>query len=136
MPRAPLLLSMLAALMGAAGVVLAAAAEHAGGGDRARTAAVFLILHAAAALGIAAHARVSQFPRGLLAAGFLMVAGASLFAGISRHAPSTAEGSFPSLPRLAARRRSWRGSLLRLRSGPGLRRRPEEAPPPLLQGLV
>ena len=39
--------------MGAAGGVLAAAAAHSGGGGLAETAALFLILHAAALLGLA-----------------------------------------------------------------------------------
>jgi uncharacterized membrane protein YgdD (TMEM256/DUF423 family) len=74
-----LVLPALAALMGAAGVALAAASEHAGGGDVGRTAALFLVLHAAAALAIAAHARLA--PSGvLLAIGFVMEAGTLLFA--------------------------------------------------------
>ena len=47
-------LAALASLMGAAGVALAAAAAHGeGDGGLARTAAQFLILHAAALLGLA-----------------------------------------------------------------------------------
>ena len=42
---------------GRGGVGLAAAAAHQGGGDLGRTAALFLLLHAAACLGIAAHAQ-------------------------------------------------------------------------------
>ena len=81
MTRPPFILAALAAFMGAGGVGLAAAAEHARGGDLGRTAAQFLILHAAAALGIAAHARVtSASPRGLVAVGLVMEAGAALFA--------------------------------------------------------
>ena len=79
MTRASLLLAAIAALIGGAGVALAAAAAHEGGGDLARTAALFLILHAAAALGIAAHARIAASPA-LLIVGFLMEAGAALFA--------------------------------------------------------
>ncbi len=75
----PLVLAALAALMGGAGVALAAAAAHASGGELGRTAALFLILHAAAALGIAAHARVAP-SRALVAIGFVMEAGAALFA--------------------------------------------------------
>ncbi len=81
MTRPPLVLAALAALMGAIGVALAAAAEHASGGDLGRTAALFLMLHAAAALGIAAHARLSPGSRALLAIGFVMEAGAAVFAG-------------------------------------------------------
>ena len=80
MTRPPLVLAALAALMGAIGVALAAAAEHASGGDLGRTAALFLVLHAAAALGIAAHARLSPGSRALLAIGFVMEAGAAVFA--------------------------------------------------------
>jgi uncharacterized membrane protein YgdD (TMEM256/DUF423 family) len=81
MTRPPLILAALAAFIGASGVALAAAAEHARGGELGRTAALFLILHAAAALGIAAHTRVPGAPaRGLLAVGFVMEAGAALFA--------------------------------------------------------
>jgi uncharacterized membrane protein YgdD (TMEM256/DUF423 family) len=79
MTRPPLILAGLAALMGAAGVALAAASEHAGGGDLGRTAALFLILHAAAALAIAAHVRLAP-SRVLLAIGFVMEAGTLLFA--------------------------------------------------------
>jgi uncharacterized membrane protein YgdD (TMEM256/DUF423 family) len=79
MPRPPLILAALAALTGAAGVALAAASEHAGGGDLGRTAALFLVLHAAAALAIAAHARLAP-SRVLLAIGFVMEAGTLLFA--------------------------------------------------------
>jgi len=79
MTRSPLVLAALAALMGGAGVALAAASVHMSGGVLAERGALFLILHAAAALGIAAHARVAP-SRAVLAAGFVMSAGASLFA--------------------------------------------------------
>ncbi|HZZ62014.1 MAG TPA: DUF423 domain-containing protein, partial [Roseiarcus sp.] len=49
------------------------------GGELAQRGALFLILHAVAAFGIAAHARIKPAPA-LLAAGFVMEAGASLFA--------------------------------------------------------
>jgi uncharacterized membrane protein YgdD (TMEM256/DUF423 family) len=81
MIRPPLVLAALAALAGAAGVALAAGAAHQRGGDLARTGALFLILHAAAGLGVASHARVAPVSsRNLLAAGFIMEAGAALFA--------------------------------------------------------
>ena len=80
MTRTPLVLAALAALLGAAGVALAAAAEHASGGGLDRTAALFLILHAAAALGIAAHARLAP-SHALLVIGFAMEAGVAVFAG-------------------------------------------------------
>ena len=95
MTRPPLVLAALAALMGATGVALAAAAEHASGGDLGRTAALFLILHAAAALGIAAHARFSPGSRGLLAIGFVMEAGSAVFAGDLATRAFTATRLFP-----------------------------------------
>ncbi len=78
MSRAPLVLASVAALMGAAGVALAALAAHRDGGDLGRTAALFLLLHAAACLGIAAHARLAP-SRALVVVGFVLAAGASLF---------------------------------------------------------
>ncbi len=79
MTRPPLVLAAGAALMGGAGVTLAAVAVHMSGGELAQRGALFLILHAVAALGIAAHVRVAA-SRVCLAAGFVMEAGASLFA--------------------------------------------------------
>ncbi len=79
MTRSPLVLAALAALMGGAGVVLAAAAVHRSGGELAERGSLFLILHAVAALGVAAHARASA-SRPLVVAGFAMEAGATLFA--------------------------------------------------------
>jgi uncharacterized membrane protein YgdD (TMEM256/DUF423 family) len=69
-------LAILASLMGAAGVALAAAGEHTAGGEFARTAALFLILHAAALLGASAH----RATRGLTIASFALAVGAILFA--------------------------------------------------------
>lgn len=79
MTRSPTVLSALAALMGAAGVALAAAAVHQNGGELARTGALFLIMHAAACLAVAAQARLLA-SRPLVVAGFVLAAGASLFA--------------------------------------------------------
>ena len=80
MTRAPLILAGVAALMGAAGVALAAAGVHENGGELAERAALFLLLHACAALAIAAHARiVAGSARALLIVGFVMEAGAILF---------------------------------------------------------
>jgi uncharacterized membrane protein YgdD (TMEM256/DUF423 family) len=80
MTRAPLILAAVAALMGAAGVALAAAGVHENGGELAERAALFLLLHAAAALGIAAHAREAiASARLLVIVGFVMEAGALLF---------------------------------------------------------
>jgi uncharacterized membrane protein YgdD (TMEM256/DUF423 family) len=80
MTRSPLMLAGVAALMGAAGVALAAAGVHASGGDLAQRGALFLLIHAAVALGIAAQARVATAPgRALVVVGFVMEAGAALF---------------------------------------------------------
>jgi uncharacterized membrane protein YgdD (TMEM256/DUF423 family) len=80
MTRAPLILAAVAALMGAAGVALAAAGVHENGGELAERAALFLLLHAAAALGIAAHVRIAiASARLLVIVGFVMEAGAILF---------------------------------------------------------
>jgi uncharacterized membrane protein YgdD (TMEM256/DUF423 family) len=82
MKRSPLILAGVAALMGAAGVALAAAAVHANGGELVERAALFLLLHACAALAIAAHARVAAASaRPLLIVGFVMEGGALLFSG-------------------------------------------------------
>ena len=59
MTRSPFILAGVAALMGAAGVALAAAGVHANGGELAQRGALFLLLHAVAALAIAAHARIA-----------------------------------------------------------------------------
>ncbi|HVP98552.1 MAG TPA: DUF423 domain-containing protein [Roseiarcus sp.] len=80
MSRPALLLATLAALLGAAGVALAAAAAHENGGELGRTASLFLIMHAAAALAVASHARHRSANRAVLACGFLMEFGAALFA--------------------------------------------------------
>jgi uncharacterized membrane protein YgdD (TMEM256/DUF423 family) len=79
MPRAPDALAALAALMGAGGVALMAAAVHADGGELAKTASLFLILHAAAAMALSAHARIGDGPGRLVIAGFALAAGAVLF---------------------------------------------------------
>jgi uncharacterized membrane protein YgdD (TMEM256/DUF423 family) len=80
MKRAPIVLAGVAALMGAAGVALAAAGVHANGGELAERGALFLLLHAAAALAIAAHARIATASaRALVVVGFVMEAGAVLF---------------------------------------------------------
>src|ERR1700691_386185 len=79
MTRAPFILAGVAALMGAAGVALAAAVVHANGGELAQRGALFLLLHAAAALAIAAHARIAAASaRTLLIVGFVMEAGGGL----------------------------------------------------------
>ncbi len=100
MIRPPLVLAALAALMGGAGVALAAAAEHESGGELGRTAALFLILHGAAALGVAAHARLSP-SSALLVIGLVMEAGAALFAA------DLAMRAFTGRP-FSLRRSDWR----------------------------
>ena len=96
MTRAPLILAALAALMGAAGVALAAAGVHANGGDLARTGALFLLMHAAAALGVAAHARVATaLAPALVVVGFVMEGGAALFAAELAMRAFTGDRIFP-----------------------------------------
>jgi uncharacterized membrane protein YgdD (TMEM256/DUF423 family) len=68
-------LAVLAALMGASGVALAAAGAHSDGGEFARTASLFLILHAAALVAVCAH-RGGPWPT---VAGLALAAGAILF---------------------------------------------------------
>jgi len=68
-------LGALAALMGAGGVALAAATAHADGGEMGQTAAYFLILHAAALLGLTGAAA-----RGVLFVGAGLGLGAIIFA--------------------------------------------------------
>jgi uncharacterized membrane protein YgdD (TMEM256/DUF423 family) len=81
MSRLPPMLAAVAALAGAAGVALAAAGAHLPqGGEFTRTAAVFLILHAAVGIGLASHARIAYHPGALALFGFMMLAGAALFA--------------------------------------------------------
>jgi uncharacterized membrane protein YgdD (TMEM256/DUF423 family) len=80
MTRAPFILAGVAALMGAAGVALAAAGVHENGGELAERGALFLLLHACAALAIAAHARIAAgAARTLVIVGFAMEAGSILF---------------------------------------------------------
>jgi uncharacterized membrane protein YgdD (TMEM256/DUF423 family) len=70
------ILAVIAALMGAAGVALAAAAQHAAGGELPHTASLFLVLHAAALIGVSAQ-RAGRFAS---IAGLVLAAGAVLFA--------------------------------------------------------
>ena len=76
-------LGVLAALMGAGGVALAASAVHSDGGELARTAAYFLLLHAAALLGATAGARAfiadARIARALLLVGAALGIGAVIF---------------------------------------------------------
>jgi uncharacterized membrane protein YgdD (TMEM256/DUF423 family) len=96
MTRSPLILAGVAALMGAAGVALAAAGVHASGGELARTSALFLLIHAAAALAIAAHARIATAPgRALVVIGFVMEAGAAQFSAELAVRAFTGDRLFP-----------------------------------------
>jgi uncharacterized membrane protein YgdD (TMEM256/DUF423 family) len=82
--------------MGAAGVALAAAGVHANGGELAERGALFLLLHAAAALAIAAHARSAPASaRALVAVGFVMEASAILFSSELAMHVFTGERIFP-----------------------------------------
>jgi uncharacterized membrane protein YgdD (TMEM256/DUF423 family) len=96
MKRSPLILAGIAALMGVAGVALAAAGVHESGGELAERGALFLLLHAAAALAIAAHARVAiASARALVVVGFVMEAGAALFSAELAMRAFTGERIFP-----------------------------------------
>jgi uncharacterized membrane protein YgdD (TMEM256/DUF423 family) len=96
MNRSPFILAGVAALMGAAGVALAAAGVHANGGELAQRGALFLLLHAVAALAIAAHVRIAPASaRALLIVGFVMEAGAILFSGELAMHVFTGERIFP-----------------------------------------
>lgn len=70
----------IAGLMGAAGVALAAAGAHAGGANLA-TAAIFLLIHAAAITAIALQSHAGAGSTLFLVAASLLAAGACLFAG-------------------------------------------------------
>ena len=94
MKRAPLVLAVAAALMGAAGVALAALAAHQNGGELGRTASLFLLLHAAACLAVSAHARAAP-SRAPVVIGFVMAAGASLFAADLASSAFAGERLFP-----------------------------------------
>jgi uncharacterized membrane protein YgdD (TMEM256/DUF423 family) len=71
----------LAGLLGAAGVVLAATAAHRVADPSLTTAALFLILHAAAVVALSAFAGGAPWPTGLLAAASLMILAVTLFSG-------------------------------------------------------
>ena len=97
MQRPADLLAVLAALMGASGVALAAASTHAGGGELGRTAAEFLVLHAAALMGVTAATRKTspRRARGLLLAGSALAVGTLLFAGDLTKLAFTGSRLFP-----------------------------------------
>ena len=96
MTRSPFVLAGVAALMGAAGVALAAAGVHANGGELAERGALFLLLHACAALAIAAHAQSAPASaRALVVVGFVMEAGAILLSAELAMHVFTGERIFP-----------------------------------------
>jgi len=74
-------LTAYAGLAGAAGVALAASGAHGGGIAALTSAAHFLIMHAAAALGIVAIAARSERPCILLAGAGVLLVGVTLFSG-------------------------------------------------------
>lgn len=71
----------LAGLLGAAGVALAAVAAHRVGDPSLTTAALFLIMHAAAAVALSAFAGGSPWPTALLVSASLMLFAVTLFSG-------------------------------------------------------
>jgi uncharacterized membrane protein YgdD (TMEM256/DUF423 family) len=83
MRRAPFVIAASAGLLGAAGVAAAAAAAHLAGGKLLETAAMFLMVHSAALIGIAALAE--RAPRraalSFIAGAALLVVGLTLFCG-------------------------------------------------------
>ena len=74
-------LAALASLMGAGGVALAALGAHADGGELVKTASTFLILHAAALVGVSAHARQRERAVAILIVGGVLAVGTILFSG-------------------------------------------------------
>jgi uncharacterized membrane protein YgdD (TMEM256/DUF423 family) len=99
MHRWTLLFGALAALMGAAGVALAAAVAHSGLGEMGQTAAYFLVLHAAALLGLTACVRAfaadAAFARALLLAGAALGLGVVLFSADLAHRAVAGSRLFP-----------------------------------------
>jgi uncharacterized membrane protein YgdD (TMEM256/DUF423 family) len=71
----------LAGLLGAAGVALAAVAAHRVADPSLTTAALFLILHAGAVVGLTALAGGAPWPAGFLACASLMLLAVALFSG-------------------------------------------------------
>jgi uncharacterized membrane protein YgdD (TMEM256/DUF423 family) len=75
------LIALVAGLLGASGVGLAAVASHAMPDPALATAAQMLVLHAVAALAIAALGNHATSPRLWIVAASLLLLGATLFAG-------------------------------------------------------
>lgn len=70
-----------AGLLGAAGVVLAASGAHRVADPSLTTAALFLLIHAGAAIGLSALSGGSPVPTGLLVSASLMLVAVGLFSG-------------------------------------------------------
>ena len=82
MTLADRLLLALAGLSGLAGVAVSAAAAHSAGGQNLETAGRFLLIHAAALVGLAALGSAGLVhPTAARAAGFALLLGVALFAG-------------------------------------------------------
>lgn len=71
----------VAGLIGAAGVALSAVAAHRVADPSLATAAMFLIVHAAAAMALSAVASGAPLPMGFLASASLMILAVALFSG-------------------------------------------------------
>jgi uncharacterized membrane protein YgdD (TMEM256/DUF423 family) len=85
----------LAGLAGLAGIALSAAAAHGPGGPNLDAAARFLLVHAAALLGLAALSGGILSPRLAMLAGLVMVAGLTLFCGDLVRRAYAGAGLFP-----------------------------------------
>lgn len=81
MSRAAISLIAVAGLYGGLGVATAAAAAHLAGDTRLETASMFLMLHAAALLGMAGAAKASGLGRFVLVPAWGVAIGAFLFCG-------------------------------------------------------
>ena len=74
-------LAAIAGLMGAAGVAAAALAAHTASDPRLATASMFLMIHAAAGIGLVALAQSVTRPRAILIPAAILLLGAALFGG-------------------------------------------------------
>jgi len=81
MTQAVAAIVIYAGLAGAAGVALAAAGAHGEGYAALTPAAQFLLMHAAAALAVAAIVSRAAHPGGFLIAALILLIGVSLFSG-------------------------------------------------------
>ncbi|HEX8168662.1 MAG TPA: DUF423 domain-containing protein [Beijerinckiaceae bacterium] len=96
MTLADRLLVGLAGLSGLAGVAVSAAAAHAAGGQNLETAGRFLLIHAAALIGLAALAGAGLVHPALArAAGWALLLGVALFAGDLTYRAFRGAGLFP-----------------------------------------